>query len=82
MCNSAVMYQIGVIGEAASRLSDEFRASHPTVPWRKIVGMRNVLMHAYHRVDLSEVWRVTTQELPSLIVALDALLPPLPPDDP
>ena len=81
LCNSAVMYQMGIIGEAATRLSDEFRAGHPALPWRKMVGMRNLLIHAYHRVDLAEIWRVTTQELPDLIVALEALLPP-PPEDP
>ena len=76
------MYRLEVIGEAVTRLSEEFRAEHSEIPWRKIVGTRNVLIHAYHRVDLSEVWRVVTQELPDLVVALEALLPPPPPDYP
>ena len=42
---SAVVYQFAVLGEAVKRLSAEFRAQHPGVPWQDIAGMRNILIH-------------------------------------
>jgi len=42
---SAVLYQIGVIGEAVKRLSEPFRAAHPSIPWSRIAGMRNRVIH-------------------------------------
>jgi uncharacterized protein with HEPN domain len=49
---SAILYQVIVLGEATKRLSVEFRNQHPEVPWRDIAGMRDVLAHQYDRVDL------------------------------
>ena len=48
---SAVAYQLGIVGESVRRLSEEFRGAHPQVPWRRITGMRNWLMHQYDAVD-------------------------------
>src|SRR5437764_305530 len=47
---SAVIRQIEIIGEAARQCSDQLRSSHPAVPWPDVIGMRNVLAHAYHGV--------------------------------
>jgi len=63
----AVIRNFEVVGEAAKRLSPEFVAAHPKVPWRRIAGFRDVLIHAYDRVDLSEIWNIIEQHLPSLI---------------
>ena len=54
---SAVLYQITVIGEAVKRLSKEFRADHPEIPWALIAGMRDNLIHGYDLVDWDEVWK-------------------------
>ena len=78
--SSAVIRQLEIVGEAASRVAEDFRKAHPDVPWRKMVGMRNILIHAYNRVDLAEVWSVVVDEFPTMIKALEALLPP-PPED-
>jgi uncharacterized protein with HEPN domain len=55
-----------IIGEAASTLSEEFRARHPGIPWRDIIGLRIVLAHHYHRVDPGQVWVIATTEVPRL----------------
>lgn len=56
-----------IIGEAANSLSEDFRAQHANVPWRDIIGLRNVLAHHYHRVDPSQVWAIAATEVPSLV---------------
>ena len=53
---TAVMHQIQIVGEAASRVSDETRSQFPDLPWRDIVGMRNRLVHDYGNVDPVRVW--------------------------
>ena len=75
---SAVLHQLLVLGEAARRLSPTARERHGSIPWRKVVAMRNVLIHAYDQVDLEIVWATIEQELPSLVASLEAfhLSPP------
>jgi uncharacterized protein with HEPN domain len=67
MIQDAVIRQVGIIGEAASKLSATFRASHPTVSWHEIVGMRNVVVHQYWDVDLNAVWEAATVDIPALV---------------
>ena len=67
---SAVLYEIVVIGEGVKRLSPEFRASHPEIPWRQIAGMRDRVVHSFDEVDLRLAWNVSQIHAPSLIVAL------------
>lgn len=72
MLRDAVIRQLEVLGEAASRVGERARTDVPGVPWRGIVGMRNVLIHAYHRVDNDAVWAAVTLEIPPLVAALEA----------
>jgi uncharacterized protein with HEPN domain len=72
---SAVLHQLIVIGEAVKRLSPEFRASHMDIPWSAIAGMRDRLIHGYDIVDLEEVWKTATVDVPSLLAALEPLVP-------
>jgi uncharacterized protein with HEPN domain len=53
---SAVVYQLTIIGEAVKRLSRPFRDEHSHVPWALIAGMRDHLIHGYDALDLDEVW--------------------------
>lgn len=72
---SAVLYQLLVIGEAVKRLSREFRARHPYIPWSLIAGMRDHLIHGYDIVDWDEVWKTTTRDVPDLLAKMEPLLP-------
>uniref|UniRef100_B8HS66 Nucleotidyltransferase n=1 Tax=Cyanothece sp. (strain PCC 7425 / ATCC 29141) TaxID=395961 RepID=B8HS66_CYAP4 len=70
----AVLYEILIIGEAANRLSPEFRSQRPTVPWKDIIGMRNIVVHQYDQVDTEVVWDVICQDIPELINLIQPLL--------
>jgi len=63
-----------VVGEAASRTSQTFREQHPDLPLRRMVGIRNRLIHAYFDIDMDVVWRTVTEELPGLIDQLHAIV--------
>ena len=66
-----------MIGEAAKRVPDEFRAQHTTVPWRLLAAFRDVLIHDYESVNLDRIWTIITDELPGLEKAIQDMLPPL-----
>jgi len=57
---------IEIIGEAARNISEGFRQKHPQVEWRKIIAMRNLIIHAYGRVDYNLVWEVVEKDLSEL----------------
>lgn len=65
---------IELIGEAASRLSEELRAKHSNVPWRKIIGMRNALIHGYFKINWPRVWNTIEKDLPDLRSALQSII--------
>lgn len=70
----AVTYNIQIIGEAAYKLTYEFRESHPEVEWEDIIGMRHVLVHGYYTVEPSLVWNVVRKQLDPLKQQLLAYL--------
>ena len=72
---SAVLHQLLIVGEAVKRMSPEFRSAHPQVPWKLIAGTRDKLIHFYEGVDLDEVWKMVTSDLPELIRLVDPLSP-------
>ena len=74
----AVERQLEILGEAARRVSSQFREAHPELPWREIVGLRNVISHEYDKVNYESIYRIVRNRLPVLIVMLEPLVPPLP----
>lgn len=71
---AAILYEIIVVGEAANRLSRDFQAQHPNIPWKDIVGMRNILAHQYDEVGIDEVWDVVQRDIPELMTLIEPLL--------
>ncbi|MGM0576194.1 MAG: HepT-like ribonuclease domain-containing protein [Myxococcota bacterium] len=72
----AVIRNIEIIGEATKNLSTRFRHAHPDVPWRRMAGMRDRVIHGYFGVDLELVWEVVERHLPPLKDRIDRLLGP------
>jgi uncharacterized protein with HEPN domain len=70
----ALSYSIGVIGEAASRLTPEFRAKTSYIPWSDIISMRNFLFHAYFQVDHKILWDTATVSIPELLKQLEEFI--------
>src|SRR6266478_8759021 len=73
MLNSAVIRQLEVIGEAAKRLSEDFKSERNHLPWRRITGMRDFLIHEYLEIDLEIVWRTAMEDIEELKLALQAI---------
>ncbi len=71
----AVERQLLVIGEAAGRVSEELRSAHPEIPWRSIVGLRNVLAHDYGEILVERTWIVVQDSIPELRRDLERILP-------
>ncbi len=72
----AIMMLLVVIGESANKVSKEFQAAHPDIPWRSMYGIRNVLVHAYGEIVLQKVWAAASNGVPALIRDLELLVPP------
>ena len=71
---AAVLHELTVIGEGASRLTEEFRIGHPAVPWAKIVAFRNFVVHEYFGLDWPIVWNTATDLVPILRLQVSAIL--------
>jgi uncharacterized protein with HEPN domain len=70
----AVMYRLVIMGEAVKRLSGDFRDAHPSMRWSAIAGLRDILVHRYDRVDVTEVWNIALRDVPELLAYIQPLL--------
>ncbi len=75
---SAVLYQIIIIGEATKRLSSEFRNRYSMIPWSDIAGMRDILAHQYDKVNLNTLWSVIQDDIPELLALLQPIVTDIP----
>ena len=71
MLAHALVECLRIVGEAARQVSSETHQQYPAIPWRDIIGMRNLLVHEYFRIDHDIVWQTVTVELPALVHALE-----------
>ena len=63
----AVKYEIVVMGEACRRLTSNFRDNHTKIPWKDLVGMRNIIVHRYDDIDIDLVWDAIQTSVPDLL---------------
>ena len=71
---AAVLHELTVIGEAASRVSSDTRGRHPEVPWAEIVAFRNVVIHEYFGLSWPILWVTATEDVPELQAKVRAIL--------
>jgi len=71
MLQDAVIRRFEIIGEAANRISQTTQSSILDIPWKDIIGMRNILIHDYDDISLKVVWRTAKEKLPVLIPILE-----------
>jgi uncharacterized protein with HEPN domain len=62
----AVLRNLGVIGEAARNIPEPLRQQYVHIPWQRVVGLRNVVIHAYFNVDLDIIWQIIKVNLPAV----------------
>jgi len=70
----ALIKDIEIVGEAASRISDKTKQAAPDIPWASITGMRNRLIHAYFDINLDILWQTVSKDLPELAGQLQDLV--------
>jgi len=75
MVQDAVIRKIEIIGEASNRISEELKNRFPDLPWDRMKGMRNILIHMYDELDLDIVWDTATKNIPSLKILLEKIIP-------
>jgi uncharacterized protein with HEPN domain len=70
----AVVRNLEIIGEAAKKLPDQTRRDHPEVEWKKIAGLRDILVHDYFGIDMDIVWDIVQNKLPVLVEQIQHIL--------
>lgn len=58
-----VLRRLEIIGEVAAKLSSEFTKKYSKIPWKQMIGLRNIIIHEYSSINLEEIWRIITVDL-------------------
>jgi len=70
----SVIRRLEIIGEAVKNIPDDFKKSYPDLPWRKIAGLRDILIHQYFGIDLELTWEITIKNIPELKTEIMSVL--------
>ncbi len=70
----AIIRQLSVLGEAARRVTEDFKKEHPEIAWKEIIGLRNILIHEYDTVDIDTLWDLLNSDLPDMIEILERII--------
>jgi len=70
--------RLEIIGEAARNVCRSFQEAHPEIPWRSIIGLRNILAHEYGELRQERIFRIVQNDVPALVGVLEPLVPPPP----
>ena len=62
----SIVRRLEIIGEAVKNIPDNFRSKYPEIPWKKIVGLRDIIIHTYFNIDLDITWDIIKKDLPDL----------------
>jgi uncharacterized protein with HEPN domain len=69
-----------IMGEAARRISEDFKQAHQEIPWADLIALRHVVAHEYDNIDYDEIWAIAAVDVPKLLNALRPLVPAAPPN--
>lgn len=69
-----MIHHLQIIGEAANAISTERLNNYPEIPWREIIGLRNILVHEYFKVDRQAIWDIIKLDIPPLKVTVEKML--------
>lgn len=70
----AVVRNLEVIGEATKNLSTNLRKSHPAIPWKDLMGVRDKMIHHYFGINYEIVWTIANEELAGLLPHIEGIL--------
>jgi len=70
----AILHRIQIIGEAAKKVSSEYRKKWSSLPWKEIAGMRDIIVHEYFGISLGMIWKVATDDIPVIKEQIKRLL--------
>ena len=62
----AIIRQLEILGEASKKLSKKFREDYKDIPWKRMAGLRDILIHEYFGVDLNAIWQIVERNIPQL----------------
>ncbi len=71
---NAILYSLIIVGEAASRISEDYKEEHLEVPWSAMIGTRNIIVHGYDHVKLQIVWEIIQRDLSSLKSQIEEII--------
>ncbi|HCR81604.1 MAG: hypothetical protein UX28_C0003G0158 [Candidatus Pacebacteria bacterium GW2011_GWA1_46_10] len=68
-----ILRRLEIIAEAAKKLPEDIRAQNDSIPWKSIIGLRNIITHEYDEVNLEEIWTIVSEHLPETKKQIEAM---------